>query len=92
LGVSTQAFGINNKGQIVGYYYDSKGITHGFLYDGGVYTTLNDQLGVDGTDAFGINDKGQIVGEYGDASGNNHGLVYRQASTRTGTSLLMLHR
>jgi probable HAF family extracellular repeat protein len=59
-GFNTQAFGINNAGQIVGGYQDSTG-THGFVYSGGVYTTLNDPLGTQ-TQAWGINDRGQIVG------------------------------
>ena len=65
----TDALGINNKGQIVGVYYDSSDIPHGFLYSHGHYKTLNDPLGTEGTEAFGINNKGQIVGDYFDANG-----------------------
>src|SRR5262249_5258387 len=35
----TFAEGINNAGQIVGYYNASGGSVHGFLLSGGVYTT-----------------------------------------------------
>jgi probable HAF family extracellular repeat protein len=70
------AFGINDAGQIVGGYRDSSGIPHGFLYSGGVYTTINDPLGTNGTFAFGINNKSQIVGEYIDSSGIPHGFLY----------------
>src|SRR5262249_11541444 len=63
----TEAFGINNAGQIVGFYADASG-THGFLLSGGAYFTLDDPLGAN-TQAFGINDAGQIVGRYRDASG-----------------------
>ena len=58
----TIAAGINDKGQIVGSYNNSTG-AHGFLYDHGVYTTLDDPLGTL-TGAVGISDEGQIVGAY----------------------------
>ena len=53
----TYAYGINNKGQIVGLFGG-----YGFLYSGGRYTTLSDPQG-QFTQAYGINDKGQIVGQ-----------------------------
>jgi uncharacterized membrane protein len=49
-------------------------VPHGFLYNDGVYTTL-DVPGADATFAFGINDAGQITGNYSNASGN-YGFVY----------------
>ncbi len=60
----TQAFGINNAGQIVGGY----DFAHGFLYSGGTYTTFDD--GTAGTTAWGINDLGQIIGQF-----TNNGVV-----------------
>src|SRR5262249_35670219 len=65
----TFAEGINDSGQVVGYYVDTGGHQHGFLYNGVTYTTLNyfyHQLnttfsGVD-TVARDINDAGVIVG------------------------------
>ena len=57
---NTQAYGLNDAGQIVGAYVDAGG-TPGFLLDHGVYTRLD----VDGvTFATGINASGQIVGWY----------------------------
>jgi probable HAF family extracellular repeat protein len=50
---ATAAYGINNLGQIVGSYASDR--THGFLFSGGIYTTL-DFL------PYGINNAGQIVG------------------------------
>ena len=59
---NTYAYGINNAGQIVGYYTDSGGKSHGFLLDvDGSYTTL-DVPGATATYPVGINDAGQIVG------------------------------
>ena len=82
---STAATGINNAGQIVGYYY-GKGFdpgTHGFLYSGGTYTELNDPLAVKGTFAQGINALGQIVGYYVDVNGNAHGFLYSNGQYTT---------
>ena len=60
---STEALGINDADQIVGDYQDAAGL-HGYLVSGGIFTTLNDPLGVKGTFATGINDTGQIVGSH----------------------------
>jgi probable HAF family extracellular repeat protein len=57
----TVAEGINAAGQIVGYYADSNDDEHGFLYNGGIYTTLDDPQAFD-TTAFGINKNGHVVG------------------------------
>jgi len=59
----TEAYAINNIGQIVGNYTDSQGLQHGFLYSGGTFTTIN-VPGADWTDILGINDLGQIVGDF----------------------------
>ena len=62
---TTVAFGINNAGQIVGYYdyLNVTDVTRGFLDNGGSYTDLIDAAAMGtGTQAFGINDKGQVVG------------------------------
>jgi probable HAF family extracellular repeat protein len=66
---TTYAYGINDTGQIVGWYYDGSGNggNHGFLLSGGTYTTLDypgaiSPHGTSATWAYGINDLGQIVG------------------------------
>src|SRR2546427_799361 len=63
--LATIARGINNQGQIVGYYIDSPASrAHGFRY---------------ATEPFGINNRGQIVGLYIDPGGTNpgqHGFRY----------------
>src|SRR5262249_13462663 len=75
-GVGTVATGINNAGQIVGYYVNASGVYQGFLYSGGTYTALSDPLGANGTYALGINDSGQIVGYYFDSNHIEHGFLY----------------
>jgi probable HAF family extracellular repeat protein len=75
LGTGTEAFGINSSGQIVGYYL-AGGAAHGFLYSGGIYTTLDDPDPLaTATFAQGINNAGQIVGYYRDSNGNAHGFL-----------------
>lgn len=69
----TFAFGINATGQVVGYYQNASG-SHGFLYAGGTYTTL-DYPSSNGTLAYGINDSGQIIGFYSNGTGE-HGFLY----------------
>ena len=69
---STEAFGINATGQIVGAFVDDMGI-HGVLDTGGVLTPI-DVPGASRTEAFGINDKGQIVGFFDNATGE-HGFL-----------------
>jgi probable HAF family extracellular repeat protein len=73
-GFYTQAHGINNAGLIVGDY-SSGGATHGFLYNGTTYTTIDDPLATS-TSAYGINDADQVVGYYTDSSGGTHGFLY----------------
>ncbi|MGP0105015.1 cadherin-like domain-containing protein [Rhodoblastus sp.] len=81
-GPVSYAQGINDGGQIVGYYFDGFGGEHGFLYNAGVYTTIDDPLASDPagaqyaeTRALGINDAGQIVGFYTDSAENFHGFL-----------------
>ncbi len=75
-GLGTFASGINNLGQIVGFYADNSGDLHGFLYSNGHYTTLNDpSAGTGSTQASDINDWGQIVGTYTDSNGAYHGFL-----------------
>jgi uncharacterized membrane protein len=63
-GALTETFpvGIKDRGQIVGYYLDAGGTSHGFLRDKkGVFTTIDGPDGT-GASATDINDRGQIIG------------------------------
>jgi uncharacterized membrane protein len=72
---STEAFGINPRGQIVGHNVDASGADHGFvLLQGAMFITI-DVPGATSTEAFGINAEGQIVGSYTDTAGTLHGFV-----------------
>jgi probable HAF family extracellular repeat protein len=66
--------GINAHGQMVGGYDDSKG-SHGFLYDGKNFTTLDFPNSIY-TGPSAINSSGEVVGSF---FGNNqivHGFLY----------------
>ena len=66
--VYTQANGINAGGDIVGLYVDINSKWHGFLFSGGVFSTIdfpdNIQGAIRSTQATGIGPSGDIVGQY----------------------------
>jgi probable HAF family extracellular repeat protein len=80
-GTNTFPIGINDGGQIVGYY-DTSSIQYSFLDSNGTYTTLYGPSGATSTTASGINDLGQIVGTYSDALGS-HGFLYSNGTYTT---------
>jgi probable HAF family extracellular repeat protein len=86
-GQGTVALGINDAGQIVGFYLTSTNVIHGFVYSHGVFTPINDPSAgggaSQGTEATGINNTGQIVGSYIDASGNEHGFLFSNGTYTT---------
>jgi probable HAF family extracellular repeat protein len=71
----TNALGINNLGDIVGYYYYLSDARHGFLYSNGQFTTI-EYPGAAQTEAWSINDAGEIVGYYIDSNSNFFGFLY----------------
>ena len=73
-----QATGVNNSGQICGFYVDSQGVNHGFLLNFGLFLTLDVPNSIF-TQALGLNNKGQVVGDYMDSSGATHGFVWTMA-------------
>lgn len=73
---------INASGQMVGTYYDSADIGHGFLYSGSTFTTI-DPPGSTSTSAWGISDVGLIVGFYSDASGGHNSFLYKKGTFTT---------
>jgi uncharacterized membrane protein len=66
--------GMNDLGQLVGYYEDSNGIDHGYVWTRKSFTTI-DYPGATLTFVEGINSAGQIVGRWFDADFNVHGFV-----------------
>lgn len=72
---TTLATGINDSGQVVGNYSNCATGSHGFIYNGSTWITLDDPDGVGSTYASGINNNGQVTGYYLDAAGM-HGFIY----------------
>jgi probable HAF family extracellular repeat protein len=76
-----QATGINNSGQVCGFFIDNKNVMHGWLQIYGNITNLNYPDSTS-TQALGLNNKGQVVGSYTDIAGNTHGFVYYVATKK----------
>lgn len=73
--VDTRANGINARGDIVGFFTDFEGVTHGYLRRNGRFFTV-DVPGAKFTSAFSVNARGDIVGRYVDADDNGHGYLF----------------
>jgi len=79
---ATVADGINDPGEIVGFFIDTGHRIHGFLRAaGGAFMTI-DAPGALTTSAYGINRAGQIVGLFGDAR-HTHGFLRTPGGTFT---------
>ena len=61
--ILTNAQGINAQGEIVGFYTDTAGRTHGFSQSGGFWRSI-DFPGSDASQALGIGPAGDVVGTY----------------------------
>jgi len=80
----SDAFKINDRGDIVGQFIGDDGFFHGFLLSKGVLTTL-DFPDATQTLAFGINESGTVVGAWDllDADGNllaEHGFTWKNGA------------
>ena len=74
---ATLAYQLNRFAQIVGYYVDLEGVSHGYMRDtAGNLTYPIDVAGATGTILFGNNDANWVVGRYTDAAGVSHGLFF----------------
>jgi len=72
--ISTVPFGLNDRGDVVGFYRDASGGRHGFKYVNGTFNSI-DISGLTGVTPRGINNLRDIVGNWADANGNGHGLI-----------------
>jgi hypothetical protein len=75
-GNSTLPQKINERGDVVGEFIDSNGVTRGFIRfsDGSFSAPIvdpNDTVGF--TEGRGINNPGTVCGDYASPDGNNHG-------------------
>jgi hypothetical protein len=71
---TTQATGVNEKGQTVGSA-EFSGLAEGWYYDAALYSTQLAAPGSTGTYPLGINWEGQVVGYYTDSKQNSHGFL-----------------
>jgi hypothetical protein len=75
----TQAFGVNDSGEVVGDYVVGSGssaVMHGFTWTvAHGFKTVNDPNGVNTTTINGLNDDGDLVGFYVDSKGNTDGFL-----------------
>lgn len=61
-GAFSEAYAINDRGQVVGRSGTASGSVHAFLSEEGVTADLGALPGGDYSEAYNINDKGQVVG------------------------------
>src|SRR5438876_662935 len=74
---TTQAWGINLSGDIVGNYVSADKANHGFLKSRGQYSSI-DFPGAAFTEVNGISPRGDVIGDYAatlTGSGPHHGFV-----------------
>jgi probable HAF family extracellular repeat protein len=81
-GATSQAWGVNDAGQVVGYstWQDGNSDLHAFLYQSGTMSDLG-TLGGSSSYAYGINNAGAVVGEAftaGDAA--SHAYIFRDGA------------
>lgn len=71
----TETNGVNARGDIVGMYVDSDGVSHSFVLRKGLFTTIDVPGATETLAARGINARGDIVGGFHDADFNRHGYL-----------------
>jgi uncharacterized membrane protein len=70
--VQVQAYGIDNRGRVVGQYVDDDGAFHGYVWEKGHVDVIDGSDSAAAAGELDINDHGQMVGVYLDAAGGFH--------------------
>jgi hypothetical protein len=99
-GITTnQLLGVNNSNVAAGFYADSGGLDHGYLYNitGGTFTPINlpSSFGATSVVATGVNNAGIVSGFFVDGAGNLFGFLdesgtFVQLSDPNGTNTMIL--
>ncbi len=69
------AFGLSNKGLVVGSFVNAKNVYEGFIYDGSTYKEISESRYL--TQANGVNDNNIVVGDYIGKDQLTHGFFLR---------------
>ena len=72
--LKTVFYGLNNAGQVVGYYEDTNEVAHGVVVQDGELTQF-DFPGAAATTIFGVSESGLLIGNILEADGVTHGFV-----------------
>ncbi len=83
-GSASEAFGLNNRGQVVGTSSTASGFAHAFLWQDSTMTDLG-TLGGPWSQASGINERSQVVGISASSSGDHAFLWEAGTMTDLGT-------
>lgn len=79
----TEVRGINNRGQVAGWFFDNTG-EHGFLYRAGAYTQLDAFPNLSYPEAAtypqALNDRAQVAGDAVTNNTGDHGFIYDHGS------------
>lgn len=78
--VNSQAVGIDESGEVVGFFQPTATTSSGFYQDANGKLTILNAPGATSTTANAINNEGQVDGFYVDAAGTTHGFLYTVAS------------
>jgi hypothetical protein len=71
------ARGINDTGVVDGWADNGAGgLPQGFIYQGGVFSFINDPNAVNGTQLESLNNRGFASGQWVDGAGNDHPFLY----------------
>jgi len=79
-GSFSQAYSINDAGQVVGFSRNSSNENEAFLYDNGSMIGLGTLPDGNFSEAFGINDAGQVVGHSRNSSNQSEAFLYENGS------------
>jgi protein-disulfide isomerase len=80
-----QLLGVNDSGNAVGFYLDSSGNSHGYLYSIHSHEYVGMSLAISGVTSVtptGINDADSVTGFYTSSSGTVRGFFVRQSAPR----------